>query len=238
MDSGSYEAAPLRTSRDDARRSSLRDAVRMSGRNALRLQQDSAGFGAISLKESEMEQSQSPLRLRAGTVADAERIEDVHWSALEAAYLGRIRGWPMTPRDVRARVGRWRDWLLDPDVDVIVGEVDGQLVGFCSLRPGTDDDLDPVTEGEIPTLYVHPEHWSMGYGTRLCVAALRKADDRGFASVCLWVVDVNERARDFYLGIGFATDGTTKLDPDTIEPYTASRYRISLSALKSPHTAS
>jgi hypothetical protein len=41
---------------------------------------------------------------------------------------------------------------------------------------------------------------------------------------------VNERARDFYLRLGFTPDGGTKLEAHAVEPYTASRYRISLHA--------
>jgi len=180
--------------------------------------------------KSDVDLGRSHLLLRAGTVADAERIEAVHWSGLEAAYLGRVQGWPETPRDIGERVNRWREWLLASDIDVIVGEVDGEIVGFCTVRSGADDDLDPVSEGEIPTLYVHPGHWNRGYGRKLCFEALRTAGDRGFASVCLWVVDVNERARDFYLRLGFTPDGGTKLEAHAVEPYTASRYRISLHA--------
>ncbi len=180
------------------------------------------------MTKSDVALGQSRLLLRAGAVRDAERIEAVHWLGLEAAYLGRVRGWPEAPRDIGERVKRWRRWLLASDIDVIVGEVDGKIVGFCTLRPGNDTDLDPVTEGEIPTLYVHPECWSRGYGRRLCCEALLAAGDRGFVSVFLWVVDVNERARDFYTKFGFSPDGETKLEARSVEPYTASRYRISL----------
>ena len=190
------------------------------------------------MADSEVDLGQSRLCLRHGTVADAKRIEAVHWSALEAAYLGRIRGWPKTPRNVPDRVKRWQDWLADPDIDVIVGEVDGEMVGFCAVRPGTDDDLDPLTDGEVPTLYVHPDHWSRGYGRSLCFEAFRSAAKRGFLSLSLWAVDLNERARDFYLRLGFTPDGRKKLDPDTVEPHTASRYRISLTAVPDPRRPS
>jgi GNAT superfamily N-acetyltransferase len=91
-------------------------------------------------------------------------IEAVQGSGLEAAYPGRVQGWPETPRNTGKRVKRWLKWLLASDIDVIVGEVDGEIVGFCTVRPGADHDLYPVPEGEIPTVYVHPENWSRGYG--------------------------------------------------------------------------
>ena len=168
------------------------------------------------------------LLLRDGEVGDAEEIEAVHWAGLEAAYLGRIRGWPDVPRDVRARVNRWRAWLAASETDVIVGEVDGGIVGFCALRPSLDPGLDPLTESEIPTLYVHPDHWHQGHGQELCREALQRAAKRGFASVVLWVVEVNSRARDLYLRLGFTPDGETRPEPHSVESLRASRYRISL----------
>ena len=176
----------------------------------------------------EFDSGQSHLPLRDGEVGDAEEIEAVHWAALEAAYLGRIDGWPEVPRNIEARVNRWRTWLSASETDVIVGEVDGDIVGFCTFLPGPDPDLDPLTEGEIPTLYVHPDRWHQGYGRGLCREALRRARKRGFMSVVLWVVDANRRAQDFYLSFGFTLDGETRLEAHSVEPVTASRYRISL----------
>lgn len=41
------------------------------------------------------------------------------------------------------------------------------------------------THGEMPTLYVHPSHWRLGYGRQLCLETLRRAEERGFSSVVL-----------------------------------------------------
>lgn len=168
----------------------------------------------------------APLEMRDGRVADAEAVEAVHWRALEATYLGRVPGWPVSPRDVDARVARWREWLAAEPIDMVLGEVGGVLVGFCALRPGTDPDVDPALTGEVPTLYVAPDRWGRGYGRRLCTEALRRAGARGFESVVLWVVDVNERARAFYRRLGFTPDGRRKAGADAPDGAAASRYGI------------
>lgn len=174
-----------------------------------------------------MTSSRDRLHLRDGAPADAEEIEAVHWAGLEGAYLGRVRGWPEAPRDVGARVAIWRTWLEDPEIDVVVGRVDGGVVGFCALRPGADADLGPEV-GEIATLYVHPDHWSRGFGRELFRASLTRAAERGFTSMVLWVVDVNERAWRFYRRLGFAPDGGEKITEYSIEPLLARRYRMAL----------
>lgn len=50
------------------------------------------------MAKSDVDPGHARLLLRAGTVADAEMIEAVHWSGLEAAYLGRVKEWPERPR--------------------------------------------------------------------------------------------------------------------------------------------
>lgn len=168
------------------------------------------------------------LTIRLGTVADAEEVEAVHWAGLEGAYLGRVPGWPEEPRVVPHRVARWTGWLADPDIDTVVGESHGNLVGFSTLRPCTAPDLDATHHGEMPTLYVHPKYWRLGYGRRLCQETLRRAEARGFSSVVLWVVDVNERARRFYESLGFSFDGTSRPVEESRAPLTAHRYLIEM----------
>lgn len=170
----------------------------------------------------------SHLIIRIGTVADAEEVEAIHWAGLEGAYLGRVPGWPEEPRVIPHRVSRWRSWLGDPDIDTLVADSHGALVGFSTLRPCTEPDLDADTHGEMPTLYVHPEYWRLGYGRQLCLETLRRAGERGFSAVVLWVVDVNEGARIFYESLGFRFDGTTRPNEESQAPVAAHRYFIEI----------
>ena len=170
--------------------------------------------------------------LRLATPADAVEIEAVHWAGLEGAYLGRVPGWREEPRVVDDRVRRWTGWPGDPEIDTVVAESHGTIVGFCTLRACTQPDLDERPRGEMPTLYVHPEHWRRGYGRKLCLEILRRARDRGFSSVVLWVMEVNERARLFYEGIGFRFDGTSQPVTESKTPLMAHRYSIEIAALE------
>lgn len=175
------------------------------------------------------------LQVREGTIDDAEAVEAVHYAAREAVYDGRVADWPPPGPDRAGRIERWEEWLADPLISSVVGEAEGEIVGFCTIRPsdgeGEDDGGGEGENGrvaEMPTLYVHPDVWHLGYGRALCTAGLERARERGFRALTLWVLEVNERAREFYKEFGFVPDGETKVDEMTTERLVAFRYRISL----------
>ena len=165
--------------------------------------------------------------LRDATVADAEAIEAVHWSARAAVYDGRVADWPPTGPDRRGRVERWKQWLGSPDVTCILAEDAGRVVGFVTVRASKDADADSNV-AEMPTLYVDPQQWRRGLGALLCRAAMDRALQLGFAVLTLWVVEINARARAFYDAFGFAPDGATQVDENTTERLVAHRYRLGL----------
>lgn len=160
-------------------------------------------------------------------MADAEAIEAVHYASREAVYAGRVVDWPPPGPDREGRIERWKAWLGDSEISAVVGEVDDRIVGFCTIRPSRDEGAAEAT-AEMPTLYVHPDLWHVGHGQTLCRAGLERARERGFDSLTLWVLEMNERAREFYKEFGFVPDGGTKVDELTTERLVAFRYRIDL----------
>lgn len=170
------------------------------------------------------------MQIRPATVADAVAIEAVHFASRDAVYRDRIPNWPRLGPDQPERIERWRAWLSDPAILVLVGERDGKIVGFVTIRASTDENVDPARVAEMPTLYVEPSHWREGVGTELCDAALEEARRRGFSELTLWVVDLNVDARSFYTTYGFTEDGATTVDRVASGEISVSarRYRIVL----------
>ena len=166
--------------------------------------------------------------LRDGRVDDAEDVEAVHYSSREAVYAGKVADWPPPGPDRTGRVERWRAWLADPEISSIIAEIDGEIVGFCTIRPSQDEDASDDT-AEMPTLYIRPDVWHRGIGRVLCQACVDRARERGFETLTLWVLEVNGRARAFYKAFGFVPDGATKVDELTVERLVAFRYRMRLS---------
>ncbi len=167
--------------------------------------------------------------IRDARPGDAEAISEVHQASREALYRGRIPDALVDVLSPEERLERWKEWLSDPAVTTIVGEEDGRIVGFSTLRAAVDPDLDGATVAEMPTLYVHPTHWRRGWGTALCGEIERRSVRQGFRLLTLWVMEMNERARAFYVARGFSKDGAEKLAeaPDPIA-LKALRYRKEL----------
>jgi ribosomal protein S18 acetylase RimI-like enzyme len=78
----------------------------------------------------------------------------------------------------------------------------------------------------MPTLYVRPDVWNNGIGQALCTEGLVRAAERGFRTLTLWVLVLNERAIRFYEAFGFVADGSIKREEATPERLEARRYVI------------
>jgi RimJ/RimL family protein N-acetyltransferase len=169
------------------------------------------------------------MQVRDATVSDAAEIEGVHQASREAAFSGRVPTDVISPMDRPARLERWRAWLADPSIATLAGLENGTIRGFCTLVASSEEDLDPQSVGEMPTLYVDPAAWRKGYGVELCRALEARALDMGFQELVLWVLEVNSAARRFYAAVGFVHDGVTKMDDGPIPaPLLALRYRKKL----------
>jgi GNAT superfamily N-acetyltransferase len=90
----------------------------------------------------------------------------------------------------------------------LVGEHDRRVVGLANAQPSAD--ADAKGEGELQTLYVHPEAWAHGVGSALLQASLDHLRQNGHAEAILWVLEGNRHARLFYEQRGWTCDGTTK----------------------------
>jgi len=115
-----------------------------------------------------------------------------------------------------------------------------RIVGYASFGPERDVlempwpyPLTPAgSAGEIAelyALYVHPAWWSTGTGRALMDQVLAKVRAAGYASITLWVLEANARARRFYQRAGFAADGARHV-LDDLDGVTEIRYRRALSA--------
>ena len=132
---------------------------------------------------------------------DRLAVSRVYEESWKHAYRGII------PQDYLDSIpeGRWAANIDCPGWKTLVCVDSGQIVGassFCSSRLA-----EFAGWGEIVSLYLLPAHMGKGYGKALLEAAVRELNRMGYASLFLWVLEENQRARRFYERAGFAPSG-------------------------------
>jgi len=156
------------------------------------------------------------VELRDATPADAHAIATVVVQSWRAAYQGLLPDEVLAGLSVDDRTRFWSDALTTrrPHTRIVVATVDDAVVGFAATGPPLvpDDRADP-TLGDLYALYLDPELWYRGIGTRLHAAALGRLRSCGFTHAGLWVLDTNERALGFYARHGWVDTGRTQVDP-------------------------
>lgn len=155
--------------------------------------------------------STSPLKIRYATMADAADIALVHVKSWQRTYRGHI---PDNILDALSTIGREQQWryLMQHALKILVIERGARILGFASICPARDQDLDATVCGEISALYIHPEEWRQGHGKALCKAAMAALAAMQFTEVMLWVLAENDQARQFYAAMGFRETGHTKTE--------------------------
>ncbi|WP_406400531.1 GNAT family N-acetyltransferase [Streptomyces uncialis] len=165
------------------------------------------------------------MEIRPAHPADAEGIALVHVRAWQAAYAGIVPREHLDALDPVAAAEVWAERLAAseaPRARVLVAVADSadsadRIVAFAGFRPA-----EPVTEattepapadapedGEIHTMYAHPDHWGTGVGRALMEATTTALAAAGYRDGTLWVLADNTRARRFYEAAGWRFDGAT-----------------------------
>lgn len=85
---------------------------------------------------------------------------------------------------------------------VLVAEDGDSLVGFLTIGPARDPEMDGFVE--LMSLYVHPDLHGTGVAQKLTERG--RLDGPAY----LWVLDRNRRAEAFYCKLGYNLDGATK----------------------------
>lgn len=156
--------------------------------------------------------------IRPATPDDAEAVARVHVETWRAAYAHALSAEGLASLSVTQRAELHR---RSPPV---VAEVDGEIVGFVSVGPGTD----PDTDGELYAIYVLPDRWGCGVGRALMQAGEERLRELGHQHAILWVLEDNPRARRFYEAAGWTLDGTRRPIEIFGQPVPEIRYEKSL----------
>lgn len=132
--------------------------------------------------------------IRAARPGDEEGIVSVHDLSWAEAYLGVIPGYELLRMIARRRSDWWAK-AIRIRTPLLVAVADEQILGYCSY--GRNRVPAMQFGGEVFELYVHPECYGAGLGTRLFEAAQADLSNHGFNSAVAWALDDNIRATQF-----------------------------------------
>lgn len=151
----------------------------------------------------------SRFSLRTPSVSDVESIAQVHLQGWVETYREQLPDEFFGEAALDHRRRMWA-WMLgegaSADRTVAVAEVEGQVVGFGSAGPPTEENEPAPARRQLYALYVLAEHHGSGAGQALLDAVI------GTDDAFLWVAKINPRARRFYERNGFRADGVEKPD--------------------------
>jgi ribosomal protein S18 acetylase RimI-like enzyme len=142
--------------------------------------------------------------------ADAAAIAWVQVASWRREYADLLPAEVIDAMDAAEFAQQWAQSLHRPGDarNRVLVALDGDDVrGFAVTGPSTDPDADPIADGEISELTVHPEHRRQGHGSRLLQASVETLRSDKFVRGLLWLASSDDDTRRFVTDAGWAADG-------------------------------
>ena len=148
--------------------------------------------------------------VRVAWAEDAQGIAVVQVAAWRAEYADVLPAEVVGSFDVDAFAAAWHQALTRPGDArnrVLVALERNTVRGFAVTCPSPDPDADPVADGEITELAVHPDHGRAGHGSRLLQAGVDTLRADRFTRARTWLSAGDDVRRTFLSEAGWAPDG-------------------------------
>jgi len=157
--------------------------------------------------------------IRPATENDIPALAHIHVQGLHDAYGGIVDQAYLASLNEQEQAAKWRNEWFDPGQCPVLMAVDdnGNSAGFVNygrLRtpPPGSSPIRPLYSGEIYALYILPDYWRQGLGTQLLRAAAQGLAEKRHKSLCLWLLEKNDRAVSFYKKQGGERCGKKKIE--------------------------
>ncbi len=149
--------------------------------------------------------------IRLARPEDAPDMAETHIRSWEVAYRGIVPAEYISQKnasrhDLYARVITEKN-----DTNYII-QYAGKTVGLMKIAPPQDDDLGDEFY-EVQSLYLHPDYFRMGIGSKALEFAFEKARNLSKTAMAVWVLADNINSIRFYEKHGFIADGKIKDAP-------------------------
>ena len=150
------------------------------------------------------------IQLREARVTDASSIALIHCQSWQHAFSSFLRDDLLQLyTDVGAIEKKYHAILNESKNNGTVLSVAGKDAAFAFWGESRTFQTDRAAE--IICIHSLPQTWGNGYGTILMNSVLQAIRKHGFADVCLWVFEANQRALSFYESLGFLKTAHTQL---------------------------
>jgi ribosomal protein S18 acetylase RimI-like enzyme len=155
--------------------------------------------------------SETNLKIRRGTVADAETLAPLAVKIFNDTFAAN----PLNkPEDMQAYIAEFmsaaafEEELIDKDSIFFIAESDGEMIGYAKLKESsTEDSVTDANPIELCRLYVAHEFHGKGIAEQLMNECFAKATGKNFQTMWLGVWEFNFRAQRFYEKLGFSKVG-------------------------------
>lgn len=148
--------------------------------------------------------------------SDLRGVHRVNVLAWRAAYEGLVPEETLDARSIDvpddALEERFEELDGDDEAFLVAVDDDGDVRGYVRVRWGDDTKafVDPGEAG-LKEIYVHPDDWNDGVGTRLLERGLAEIPG-GRTAVKLEMLAGNELAQSFYTSRGFEHAGSRRAE--------------------------
>lgn len=167
--------------------------------------------------------------VRPAALSDSEGIARVHTRSWQSAYRGLLPDEWLDGLKWQDRKERWDRGLRagSPTTIYVATNPQKEIVGFASMGPTRDEDLEPDEFFELYAIYLLPDIWNLGVGSKLLLTIARQIPSN-FHWLSVWVLRDNIQGRSFYETRGFTADGAAKMAEIGSNQCEEVRYRIAL----------
>jgi len=149
-----------------------------------------------------MTKKSGKITIRFAIPEDARGIAKVHVDVWRSRYKGIVPGDFLDNLSYEKRESNWKKILEKQDrdsMDFVATDEIGQIVGFSTVGPGRDKDIE--FDGELWAIYLEDRFQGQGIGRDLFLASANWLKQKGYNSMYVWVLTENPTV-NFYKKMG------------------------------------
>lgn len=148
------------------------------------------------------------MEIRSATPDDSPALAHILVRGWQESYKHIIDQDWLDALDENEYRAQWQKWFADENWQVLIAhDDDGTAAGFAGFGklktpPPGSSPIRPLYSAELYAIYILPEFWRQGLGTKLVRDAAAQLVTMKHKSLCLWTMEKNKQAIDFYKHLG------------------------------------